>query len=109
MTCENCEAQKKRVQELLQTIVRLTNETPYPDEVKDALAQRGTLLAEIGTLKSRLSALEMRIADIADENVGMAPTETAEASLTRIEKEFFANRKESRLLQMIRDLLELDT
>lgn len=49
---------RERQQELLSTIVRVTNETPFSDEAKDALAQRGAMLAEIGTLKARVQELE---------------------------------------------------
>ena len=52
------EALEARVQELLATIVKVTNETPYPDEIRGALEQRGTLLAEVGTLKARVAELE---------------------------------------------------
>jgi hypothetical protein len=48
---------KKRQAELLETIRKLSNETPFPEEVQDALAQRGKLLAEIGTLKGARVAL----------------------------------------------------
>lgn len=48
---------KKRQTELLETIKRLSNETPFPEEAQDALAQRGKLLAEIGTLKGARAAL----------------------------------------------------
>jgi hypothetical protein len=57
LVAEN-EALKARQQELLATIVRLTNETPYPEEVKTALEQRGALLAEIGTLRAKLAQLK---------------------------------------------------
>lgn len=50
-----------RQQELLATIVRVTNETPFSDEAKDALEQRGKLVAEIGTLKSKTAELEAEI------------------------------------------------
>lgn len=41
----------KRVAELHQAIIKVSNETPFSDEAKDALAQRGVLLAKIGTLE----------------------------------------------------------
>ena len=43
-----------RQQELLATIVRVTNETPFPDEIKGWQAQRSAMTAEIGTLRSAL-------------------------------------------------------
>ena len=49
---------ERRQQELLATIVKVTNETPYSDEIRGALEQRGTLLAEVGTLKARVAELE---------------------------------------------------
>lgn len=55
---KECDALKIRQGELLATIVRVTNETPFADEAKDALAQRGILLAEIGTLRSKCEHLE---------------------------------------------------
>lgn len=47
-----------RIEELLAAMVRLTNSTPFSDEAKDALEQRGKLVAEIGTLKQRVAELE---------------------------------------------------
>ena len=47
-----------RQQELLATIVRLTNETPFPDEIKGWEFQRAKMLTEIGTLRSRVVELE---------------------------------------------------
>lgn len=49
------ESLKARQQELLATIVRVTNETPFSDEAKDVLEQRGKLVAEVGTLKERVT------------------------------------------------------
>ena len=51
-------AAETRIAELNALVVKITNETPYPDEAKDALAQRGKLVAEIGTLKNRVAKLE---------------------------------------------------
>lgn len=51
-------ALEKRQSELLATIVRITNETPFPDEIKSALEQRGKLLAEVGTLRADKHELE---------------------------------------------------
>jgi hypothetical protein len=47
-----------RQQELLQTIVRLTNETPFPDEIKGWEAQRAAMVAEVGSLRARVAELE---------------------------------------------------
>lgn len=47
-------ALEARQQELLATIVRVTNETPFPDEVKGWTEQRAKMVAEIGTLRSGL-------------------------------------------------------
>lgn len=47
----------ERQQELLGTIVKVTNETPFADEAKDALKQRGALMAEIGSLKAQIRAM----------------------------------------------------
>lgn len=46
-----------RQQEHLRLINNLSQSTPLDDEVSNALAQRGVLLAEIGTLKSERIAL----------------------------------------------------
>lgn len=54
LVAENRKLQKRQ-QELLATIVRITNETPFVDEAADALKQRGVLLAEIGTLRRQLA------------------------------------------------------
>jgi len=48
---DEIERLRARQQELLATIVRVTNETPYPDEIKGWEGQRAKMLAEIGTLR----------------------------------------------------------
>lgn len=48
-------ALETRQQELLQTIVRVTNEVPFPDEIKGWTAQRAKMVAEIGTLRAQLA------------------------------------------------------
>lgn len=57
---ERVRALEQRQQELLATIVRLTNEVPFPDEVKDWVAQRAALVAEVGSLRARVAELERR-------------------------------------------------
>jgi len=49
---------ERRQQELLATIVRVTNETPFPDEIKGWTDQRAKLVAEVGTLRARVTELE---------------------------------------------------
>lgn len=51
-----------RQQELLATIVRLTNEVPFPDEVKGWTATRAAMVAEIGTLRSQVDDLTRELA-----------------------------------------------
>jgi hypothetical protein len=69
-----------RRDELLTAMVRVTNETPFADEAKDALAQRGKLIAEIGTLKAKLeiatTALE-RVARNTDDAIAFMPAHEA--------------------------------
>ena len=55
-------ALQTRQQELLATIVRLTNETPFPDELKGWEFQRAKMLTEIGTLRSRVAELDTALA-----------------------------------------------
>lgn len=50
-----------RQQELLAAIVRLSNETPFPDEIKGWFEQRAKLIAEVGTLRSKVRHLELEI------------------------------------------------
>ncbi len=64
--CEDCMRLEARQQELLATIVRLTNETPFPDEIKGWEGQRARLVAEVGTLRSALSAADLRISVLED-------------------------------------------
>jgi len=45
-----------RRDELLATIVRVTNGTPFPDAIKGWEGQRAAMIAEIGTLKAALAA-----------------------------------------------------
>lgn len=47
-----------RVDELLATCVRLTQETPFPDEFKDWQATRAAMTAEVGTLRARVAEIE---------------------------------------------------
>jgi uncharacterized coiled-coil DUF342 family protein len=42
---------------LLATVARISQETPLPDEVRNALEQRGALLAEVGTLRAEVTAV----------------------------------------------------
>ena len=49
--------ERRRRDDLLATIVRITQETPLAEEVKEALEQRGKLLAEIGTLRQQVNAM----------------------------------------------------
>ncbi len=58
---------KTRQQELLATIVRVTNETPFPDEVIGWQAQRAAMTAEIGTLRASRNTLSARYSAEADE------------------------------------------
>jgi len=57
-TCSRCAALETRQQELLQTIVRLTNETPFPDEIRGWEAQRAAMVAEVGSLRAMVAELE---------------------------------------------------
>ena len=50
-----------RIQQLLRDYVRLTNEQPFPEELRDWPAQRAALIAEVGTLRARLAELESRV------------------------------------------------
>lgn len=50
-----------RQQELLNTIKRLGNETPFPDEIKGWEGQRAKMVAEIGTLRARIVECEAKI------------------------------------------------
>jgi predicted nuclease with TOPRIM domain len=53
---------EQRQQELLATIVRVTNETPFPDEIKGWQDQRAKMIAEVGSFKSRCAELERDLA-----------------------------------------------
>lgn len=52
-----------RRDELLATIVRLTNETPFPDEIKGWESQRRAMIAEVGTQRARIATLESALRD----------------------------------------------
>ncbi len=60
-------ALETRQQELLQTIVRLTNETPFPDEIKGREAQRAAMVAEVGSLRAKVAELERAAKPAADQ------------------------------------------
>lgn len=55
---------RTRIAELHQAMLRVANDTPYPDEANDALAQRGAMVAEVGTLKARVAELEAELEDL---------------------------------------------
>lgn len=57
----------ERRDSLIRTVVRIANETPYPDEIKGWEAQRAAMLAEIGTLKARVAELERAEFDARNE------------------------------------------
>lgn len=66
--CRGCLANRQsiselheRQQELLATIVRVTNETPFSDEAADALKQRGALVAEVGTAKASAAEYQRQL------------------------------------------------
>jgi hypothetical protein len=50
---------RERVDALLVTIVKVTNETPYPEELKGWESQRRAMIAEIGTLRARITELSL--------------------------------------------------
>ncbi len=50
---ERIAALEARQQELLQTIARVSQATPFPDEVAGWEGQRAAMIAEVGTLRSR--------------------------------------------------------
>ena len=50
---ENAKLQTRQA-ELLQTIVKITRETPYPAELDECRSNRAALIAEVGTLKAKL-------------------------------------------------------
>ena len=49
---------RSRIDELLTLVVKIINETPYPEELTGWEAQRRAIIAEIGTLKARVRELE---------------------------------------------------
>lgn len=61
---EQLAAAVDRIDELLRAMVRITNETPFPDEVKNWTEQRAKLVAEIGSLKAALAERDRRIAEL---------------------------------------------
>jgi hypothetical protein len=74
-----------RQQELLATIVRLTNETPYPEEIKGWVEQRAKLIAEIGTLKATIAE---RDADIVRLREALAAQGVVTSNRSANEKPF---------------------
>ena len=55
---------RERQQANLATIVKLAQTTPFPEEVENALKQRGKLLAEVGSLRARCGELESALSDV---------------------------------------------
>ena len=54
---------RARQDELLAAMVRITNETPYPDEINGWTEQRAKLIAEVGTLRAEVADLRDRLSD----------------------------------------------
>jgi hypothetical protein len=48
---------RNRIDALLVTLVKVTNETPYPEELKGWEQQRRQMIALIGTLRARITEL----------------------------------------------------
>ncbi len=66
-TCSKCISLEARRDELLLLVAKLSQEAALPDEVANALNQRGALLAEIGTLRSRLAEAEREWDELLDK------------------------------------------
>ena len=54
------DVREARIHQLLRDFVRLTQEQPFPEELREWPAQRAALIAEVGTLRARLAELEAR-------------------------------------------------
>lgn len=78
---------RTRQAELLQTIVRVTNETPFPDEVKGWTEQRAKLVAEVGTLRSQLIEPGRTYQRDMSERAGAIMLLTAERDKLRLQLE----------------------
>jgi hypothetical protein len=55
---EEIDRLQKRMNEMHQTMVKITHETPYPEEYERSKEQIGKLTAEVGTLRARVRELE---------------------------------------------------
>jgi chromosome segregation ATPase len=81
------EKAEARIAELHQAMIKLTHETPYPEEAEENRQRVGVLLAEVGTLKSRTENAEARIRELEEalrpfavvevDSVGNIPDEQA--------------------------------
>ena len=58
---DEVERLRERNGELLALVAKVSQETPLPDEVANALNQRGVLLAKVGSLEAELRELKDRI------------------------------------------------
>lgn len=52
---------QERIDMLLEAIVRITRETPYPEEVEQNRGRVARLIAEVGTLKAHIAELTPRL------------------------------------------------
>ncbi len=52
------EKKQQRIDELLQSLVRLTRETPYAEELEGLPERVGKLVAEVGTQKAKVAQIE---------------------------------------------------
>jgi hypothetical protein len=78
-----------RQQELLATIVRVTNETPFPDEIKGWTEQRAKLVAEVGSARAELAERDRRISALtADVREATQTLATATQQLDQYRRDF---------------------
>lgn len=61
VVADQLESARRRVDELLRTCVQLTNETPFPDEIKGWQEQRAKLVAEVGSLKATVAERDRQL------------------------------------------------
>jgi hypothetical protein len=71
-----------RRDELLALVARVTNETPYPDEIKGWQDQKAKLVAEIGTLKAQVAEAQRERDEYGADIRRMCGTMTAADVLT---------------------------
>lgn len=103
-------AKDVRIAELGATVLKVSRETPYPDEIRDWVAQRGKLVAELGTLRAEVADLKrsdkfLRYFEIHDDAIKLLTKELTDDEAVRTPERWraLADDAAANIWQLIRE------